>query len=587
MPTTLEYIIETERAMQPLFTRMDRDRNLYNMIEYQLKDKVGQPLKDSINVTMNEPKVFADRAQAFMSEASMQVVVEGKHLKDADTTYIENFDSDIRYEIDQRLMLREITSLYTFLVEQVCVRGRLGSRIVCRQDNEIFVPDVLPCDTRYLIYEYGSKDLEYAAFKTVRSRASIEQEYPKAIGIGGTSKRGIIWDHWNKTKNEVWLGGEKAGEGFPLWEAENKLGYPPFVIQKVGAGSMLQDEGAIAHSGESIFANDRLLYEHLNMMASILLTMTMMGFRGTYQWESEGGAEAQPPRDGVGVGKTYSIDKGTKGLFPVEINDIKQATRLFYALLMGAIQRGALPNVDYGNLTFPLSAVAISRLSATKDAIFSPRLQAIALYYRHLHKMLKDQYIKGKYSTELGEEGMRRQYKATDLTKDYTIKYRFHSVSPEQDIANYAVAAQARAVGISQHTTFEKILKLENPKGEIMKSQAEEVRRLDPVIAFFDYGHALIDQGEFFKADLVKDKVKRLLAERFAPITQPTPEGEMMSGNGAKPQQRSLVPLLEGGGGGGRPMQGESELEQMVEPEEVERKERRREEVVRKSEAEG
>ena len=69
MPTTLEYIIESERAMQPLFDRMDRDRNLYNMIEYQLKDKAGLPLKDAISVTMNEPKVFADRAQSWLSLA--------------------------------------------------------------------------------------------------------------------------------------------------------------------------------------------------------------------------------------------------------------------------------------------------------------------------------------------------------------------------------------------------------------------------------------------------------------------------------------------------------------------------------------
>jgi len=564
---------------------MDRDRDLYNMIEYQLRDKLGQPLKNAINVTMNEPKVFADRAQAFMTEASMQVVADGKHLKDSETSYVENFDSDFRYEIDQRLMLREITSLFAFLIEQVCVRGRIGARILCRQDGELFVPDVLPCDTRYLVYEYGSKDLDYAAFKTTRSRRAIEQDYPNARGLGGTAKKGVIWDSWNKQKNEVWLGGDKAGEGWLLKEEENILGYVNFVIQKVGAGSMLQDEGAIEHSGESIFANNRLLYEHLNMLASILQTLTMMAFRGTYQWESEGGADAIPPKDGVGIGKTYAIDKGTKGLFPVEINDIKNATRLFYALLMGAIQRGALPNVDYGNLTFPLSAVAISRLSATKDAIFSPRLQAIALFYRHLHMMVKDQYIKGKYQVELGEEGMRREYKATDLNINYTIKYRFHSVSPEQDIANYAVAAQARAVGISEHTTFEKILKLDNPAGERMLGQAEKAEQLNPIIGLKRYAHSLIEQGEFLDADLLKEDIKRLMRERFAPAPG-TPPLEM-GGNGKKPSQQSLVPLLEGGGGGGKPMQAESELEQMVEPEAVDQKEQRREEVVRKSEAEG
>ncbi len=578
---TFGLICDTAKDFQPLFIRMDKDRDLYNQIEYRLKDlETKKPAKDVVNITMNDPKVFADRAQAFMNEATMQTVVQGKHISDTDTTLVENFDADIRYEIDQKLMLREITSLFSFLIEQSCIRGTLAARYVSWEDEGRFVPDLLPCDSRYLVYEYGSMDLDFGAFKTVRSRASILQDYPKA-NFEGTSKKGGIWEYWDKDKGEIWLTsptGIDPASGQLLDEKENKFGRPPFIIQGVGTGSMLQDEDSMEHRHESIFSNNRLLYEHLNMLGSILQTLNYMTFNRVHLWESDAGTSAtKPPKPGTR--KTIPIDKGTRGLFPVEISDIKNATRLFYALILGAIQRGALPNIDYGNLTFPLSAVAISKLTATKDAIFSPRLQAIAWFYRQLHYMIKDQYIQGGYEAELGETGVERIYKASDLDKKYKISYKFHSVSPEQDIANYAVAQQALAVGMSRHTVFTNILRLQDPNGEIMKSRAERAEQLDPVIGLFRYGHALIDQGtdeSFLEADLVKDQIKRLMRQRYAPAQEPI-EGEVVKDREKTPQ--SLVPLMEGGGA---PV-GEEEMEP---PEEMLRREERREETVRKSEVE-
>jgi len=383
---------------------------------------------------------------------------------------------------------------------------------------------------------------------------------------------------------EIWLGKPNGSfdstGGQKLGEKENVFGYVPFVIQGVGSGSMLQDEGSIEHKYESIFSGNRKLYDQLNMLGSILQTLNFMTFNRVHLWESDSGTGAQNPPT-PGTRKTIPIDKGTKGLFPVEIPDIQNATRLFYALILGAVQKGSLPNIDYGNLTFPLSAVAISRLTATKDAIFSPRLQAIAWFYRKLHYMIKDQYIKGGYEAELGETGMERIYTASDLDKKYRISYKFHSVSPEQDIANYAVAQQAMAVGMSKHTVYTNILKLQNPSGEIMKGRAERAEQIDPVIALFRYGHSLIDEGteeSFIEADLALDQMLRQLRQRYSPV--PTEEQPVVSERGTQP--KSMVPLL-GGGGGGAPAEGGEESS----PEDMMQREDRRSATVRKSEVEG
>ena len=571
------WIESTQMDFQALFERMDKDADMYNQIEYKLKDLNNQlNAKDVVNITMNDPKVFADRAQAFMNSAAMQTVVDGRSLTDKEKTKVEHFDEDIRYEIDCKLNTRDIAGLYPFTIEQSCIRGTIGARYTSWDNNGIFVPDLVPCDSRFLIYEYGDEELERVGFKTFRSKEAIIGRYPSAT-FRGDANKGAIWEEWTKDWCRIWLTDPYAlvGEGQQLDEKPNVYGYVPFIVQGVGAGTMLQDDNSRQHRFESIFANNRLLYGHLNMLGSILQTLNYMTFNRAYQWESEAGAVAKsPPKQGTR--KTIPIDKGTRGLFPTDIEDIGQATRLFYALLLGAIQRGSLPNIDYGNLTFPLSAVAISKLTSQKDAIFSPRLQAIALFLRKLHYMIRDQYVMGKYEATLGERGLTNNYKASDLNKDYAVYYKFHSVSPEQDIANYAVAQQALAVGMSPETVFTDIIKLQDPIGEINKGRAYRAEQLDPVVAMFRYAHALVDEGtdeSFLEADLVVQKIEDMV-KNPQPIQEPTQRGV---------QGKGLVNLLDGGGA---PPQAEEDEGWISEPENMLRREERRREVVRKSEVE-
>jgi len=88
----------------------------------------------------------------------------------------------------------------------------------------------------------------------------------------------------------------------------------------------------------------------------------------------------------------------------------------------------------------------------------------------------------------------------------------------------------------------------------------------------------LIDQGteeSFLEADLVAMKIEQMLQQ---PVETPESQKPQVQG-------RSLVPLMEGGGGRGTPMDEDEGWASA--PEEMMRKEERRGEVVRKSEAEG
>ena len=56
----------------------------------------------------------------------------------------------------------------------------------------------------------------------------------------------------------------------------------------------------------------------------------------------------------------------------------------------------------------PLSAVAISKMMGTRDAIIVMRLHDMALYFCQTAKMLLKQYVEGGLAAQLGEPGLEK-----------------------------------------------------------------------------------------------------------------------------------------------------------------------------------
>jgi len=242
-----------------------------------------------------------------------------------------------------------------------------------------------------------------------------------------------------------------------------------------------------------------------------------------------------------GLGVIVSVEKGG-GYRLIPVSDIRNATRLLYSMVENRLQRGSLPNIDYGNLTFPLSAVAITKLTENKDMIFVPRLQGMAMFYQQWDKMAIRQYIELGKNLTLGEEGHRKIFPVAGLKGEYTIKRRYFSKSPEQDIANISIANAAGTL-LSERTKRRDILKLRDPDGEEDLLNAETAARLNPVIALRRQVHSLINREEFVEAELTLQAAEDLLRQRAMgqPITQiPQPSRE---------QPKSLLPLTEEGGG--------------------------------------
>ena len=572
MPDNYTKIKKNVEVREPLTTRQDKDRGIqlmtppYVMTMMQNKKEVVVP--DIINVTMPTGRNFADRAMGTMRSDEMKTIIKGEGLSDEETTHIEQFKHDIFTTIDEQLIHQGKGNLKDFNIEQICIRGGVGSRYVQWKEGDRMGYDLLPCDVRNLPHEFGVDGLLWAASQDFRTAEMIKSQYPDWVGTGEDIE---VSDFWDSKVNELYIAGQEyrgqCTNGVPF-PRTNPLGYPPFVIVGSGAGSYLQDKDSMKYRWESIFAPIRHLLPEENRLATILSNLTMLSFLGPYQKEGE------PPEESIwGFQKVLTYEGKTRGYTPLEIHDIKQATRLQWAMISQAIQRGSFSSLEYGNLTFPLSAVAIERMRASKELVFIPRLEALSYYYRALFRMMIDQFIKGGIPAELGEEGAKTIYSPSDFKKNFTIQFEFYPDSPEHEMAKAALGREQESIGISKHTIFTKTLKLQDPMGEMMKSDSERVAKENPFIRRFRDGLSLIEQADKMDDEAKRIEVKVILGE--LKVIWENIGGTLDEGK-KKTQPKSMLPLF---GGGSAPI----DEEETPEPEELLNKEERRSETVKKN----
>lgn len=575
MPLEIKEIEEKAEEFKPLYERMDTDRDHYWLKPYEMKmiEDDTKAVPRIVNLTLNDPAVFAFRSISVLSAASPQIVVEGEHLEDDFTNYIEQCLNNFYLTIDDNLAPLQLM-FHPYCAEQSCVRGYLAAQNLTRKDkNGKIIIDVRPLDTRYQTYDMGMTGLNWHTYTTRKTRNYILERFKH--DIGEDKKTEIVYDAYDRHRHYGWVG---SGQGalqvedstHPYSKENDGEGYVPVVLQKVPSGSMLADADNIAHDGESIFALDRNLYPEMNRLATILHNLTVASFFGALQYASDAGEKKRVTAPPYGLGVVVAIEKGG-GYSLIPVSDIRNATRLLYAMLDSRLQRGSLPNVAYGSLQFPLSYVALAGLLQAIDQIFLPRLQCFSLFNRQLVQMFIKQVLMFKKPIELGVEGHRQTYEPSKLKGEYSISYKYFSESREQRAANLTEAQASRGL-YSDDTIRREIMHHPNPDAEVDKLRDEQAEKLDPAIGLYRRVHTLIDAASNSTGAVSQRydmEAKMTLRTLVMMLKQSAAQqGEQFGGQPkqlteGQQQAKQIMPLLEAGGS--RSRQGSETEEEVAE----------------------
>jgi len=537
----LQLVNNKQPEFSELFRRMDEDKLLSILQDYQMKDKDGREEPDVDNITINDSGTFRDRVISTLIKAQVLPEVEGKHVKDKEAAIIEEFIRDINQEADNIIQEQDYPGFKEWDIGIACDRGRVARRItIAEEDGKLTPTSFLPIDTRYLIYDNGIKGIKWAAYIVPRLAGDINDEYPDA---NATGKWEIITDFWDNEKETVFVGKRQVAENENVW------GEVPFVIQVMPTGVWTMDEDRMLHSGESIYSRNRKLYAAKNLFATILQSGMVKSFFNGLQVEVENVNLAKKPANSPYRKKiVMPVEKGTKGYFNMPIQDLTNTALQFYGMLDSALQEGALPKVSYGSVQFPMSAVGMAELKEAEDPLYFPRIQGLTMFWQRCMRMMIRQYIKFGNGAEIGEEGFKTPYQTADLDKDYRIKFSVTMKSPKMDMVNISTAA---AVGdmLSEDTKLRDYYHIENPTLEIQKKLSEKASRMSPALALYDSVKALHEIGETVKANILAEQLgvtlDQILMGQQGEVA-PVPD---------KPATQ-LMPLFKGTGGVTAPSQG-------------------------------
>ncbi len=508
----LDLVRSKESEFGELYERMDKDKDLIYNTPFSFNDYNGKKVPRSFSVTMPMAADFFKKVVSRLTTTSRQPVIACQD-NSFDTSLVEQFILDADIEIDNRLLNNGFDVSFPANVSYVCARGLCAEQHLWRMEEGLLIPDSRQLDPRWLTYEFGNNGLIWAAYSMIRTKSAIKDEY--GIEVGAST--GKVIDFWDKEKNLILI------DGNIISQSPNEFGYVPFCISPVNVGAGLKEVDSVSHNAESIFWPHRDMYAEMNFIASILKAQSYESIRPALQMPNTNGKDGQTPEEYPGNGSITPVEQA---IVPMPRADMINSLRAYQAMVESIIQKASLSPTEYGNVSFPMSAVALARLMATTGDILAPRLQALGKLYQMRYNMIMRQ-IEKYGNVELGEEYNKRSYNIKKLFGGYTVTFRYATDTLEEMASRAAIAQGVQGI-ISNKTVRKSILMLNDPDGEEQRLEVEEARRINPLLAMFERIHALIDfdtDEKFIEARIMlNDLIKLIQSTNAGNVQRPDVE---------------------------------------------------------------
>jgi hypothetical protein len=260
---------------------------------------------------------------------------------------------------------------------------------------------------------------------------------------------------------------------------------------------MLQDEGYLEREGESIFFMVRDLYAEWNRLMSIQQTKALEVVRPPYVHEvrNPGGEPQGYPHE---IGTNLEVGEGEIPQL-LQTQDMSGMFRGAAGEVSMALHKGSANITDLADISGMRNASWVAEQMLIRDRILFPRVQALETFYARLAHMIISEYRLADFPSPLpmGKGGRRRAFTARDLgdPDEYTISYRFVPDNRRQRLANYSLGMALKGT-LSEDTIIRDIFQADDPDGEIGKLRAEEARRTNPIIFYYDMAAGLLDQAD-------------------------------------------------------------------------------------------
>lgn len=507
----LEAINDKDNDIKQLKDRMDDDLELFNLTDHEMKKFDGKTAMPRMrNVTLPAPQSFGKRVLAVLHKSTRQTVVKGDDLSQEKEHNIEQF-VDIGFEVaDDLLANKQMLPLKAFQNSIAALRGGTASRnLVYQNQKGEVVFDILPWDLRDVTWESGKDGLIWAAYKRKLSGTQIEQEF----GLKKSGRDIEVTDVWDRQGNYVFVGKKEVAPR--VGDNGHGLDYVPVVIQPVSLVPMLtlrnsNVETPLKYYFESIFSGSRKLYSKLNDLATLFQSMAVEAYHPAMQKETE---ELDADIDVPGAGDVIPV---TPNQLYREMpkREMYQVQLHAWNVLISELQRATLPFIEFGELAFELSAVAIAKLGEGRELVFAPIIICHTRGYKATARMMIDQFIKGNFETKIGLPGRKINYSPDKLKGDYDIRFDFHSISPEENIANYAVGQAAKALNILPNDVIlEEILKRSNPADDKKKMADQKLEEMDPKFYFYRQARRLIEEKRYIEAKMIASNIGMTLEQ--------------------------------------------------------------------------
>ena len=531
----IKRIEDAEKRLYDYYQKLDDDFKLWDLEETKYEVHAT-----AINVTSNEPRLFANEVQTDLSSAEMQIAVkcpEGEKEEEREKEgKLERLFDFLFYQADERLEAILLPPLKRTLIWLFGIRGMAGARILNYIEDGKIVPDYTGVDPRWLTYGVGSKGFSWVSNKQFKSKDQLDEEWghiPKAPFFWRKEKETYaVDDYWEIIKGSV------SNTIFCNKEAIHKETYKnlkslPFLLMPVTDRMpvVTPDNTGKGRYGESIYAGKREMYKLENQLMT--------------NWATHAKIISKQPLlnyiddESLRLDSTILYAEGilnlAKGKQEIVASPLREVSPTLVSLVNWTedkIERGQTPRIAMTSP--PASGTMANIYREAGNRIYNPQVQVLSRFYASMCRMIEEQLKAGgvggekikKIKVETEREGKYWTYDMSpiDLQQPHTIKVEMTVKTPwsQMDIAQQA--DMLKRLGLPYRWIWEFILKVPDPK--LLEELAVlEMAEHSPMLAMKKAVDVLEKYGKTLEAKALAAEIVRMEAQEAGEGAPPEPMG--------------------------------------------------------------